>query len=243
MIPFSRFIAENIDIVNGELVFPSDKGSGIDTRFGKSKDLKPFRKKVPGTDMESISLYQFKSATDILKALKKADFRNDQEVRQFVNRSAVYGARILRSYDIDIIVTPKSSSDLVKEFAQQIQSRTYYDFYIDSFQKTPNLNNVYIDKDDPRISDSIANSMERTLDKAKSKGSLSVKSFAPQHRKFVKGLFEIVDEKLYGKVYDKNVVIIDDVMTSGTTSKQIYDILQLHGANSVTTLTMFKATS
>lgn len=240
---FSDFLIENLDIVNGRLVFDTVAGSGIQTSFGKGKRLDPFKKKVPGTDMTSLSLYQAKGGTDILKALKSANYKSDPDVIQFINRSAVYATRILNSLDTDVIVSPISSSDLVKEFAKQIQRRTYDEFYIDSFRKTPDISKVSVDRDDPRITDEIATSMEKTLARAKRKGYLSVKQFAPSHRKFLKNLFEIIDESLYKKVVDKNVVIIDDVMTTGTTAKQIHDILKAHGANTVVTLTMFKATS
>jgi len=240
---FEDYIAENIDIVNGRLVFDADSDSGIETSFGKGKKLQPFKKKVPGTDMTSLSLYQAKGSAQILKALKNANFKTDQDVKQFLNRSAVYGSRILRAKDVDIIVSPKSSSDLVKEFAKEIERRTYYDFYIDAFQKTVDISKVEIDREDPRITDDIIASMEKILTRSKGKGFLSVKQFAPSHRKFIKNLFEIIDETLYRKVADKNVAIIDDVMTTGTTAKQIHDILKAHGANEVTTLTMFKATS
>lgn len=241
-IRFLDFIIENLDIVDGKLVFDADTDTSIQTAFGKGKKLQPFKKKVPGTEMTSLSLYQSKQATNVLKALKSADYR-DPEVKQFINRSAVYATRILRQMNIDIIVTPVSSSDLVKIFSKEIQKRTYYDFYIDSFGKAPDISKITVDKDDPRITDDIIASMEKTLARAKKKGFISVKQFAPPHRKFLKNLFEIIDESLYNKIADKNVVIIDDVMTSGTTAKQIHDVLKSHGANEITTLTMFKATS
>lgn len=242
-IQFSDFLIENLDIINGRLVFNVVGGSGIQTSFGKGKNLQPFKKKVPGTDMISLSLYQAKGATDVLKALKSANYKSDPEVIQFINRSAVYATRILNRIDTDVIVSPVSSSDLVKEFAKQIQRRTYDEFYIDSFRKSPDISRISVNKDDPRITDEIIASMEKTLARAKKKGFVSVKQFAPSHRKFLKNLFEVIDESLYNKVADKNVVIIDDVMTTGTTAKQIHDILKTHGANSVVTLTMFKATS
>lgn len=238
---FSSFIAEDINIVNGELIF--NGVDGIKTSFGKGSNLVPFTKKIPGTDMTSYSLYQAKKATPILKAIKSANIGNDPSVDQFINRSAVYATRILRGMGVDIIVSPVSSSSLTKEFAKQIQQRTNYDFYLDSFRKTADMSRISIDRDDPRITDSIINSMEKIIAKAREKGFISVKQFAPQHRKFITNLFEIIDEQLYNKVNEKNVVIIDDIMTSGTTVKQIYDQLKMHGANNIITLTMFKSSS
>lgn len=246
LLSFSDYIQlqEDINIENGRLVFNADrdKDSGIKSSFGKSKKLTPYKKTVDG--LVTYSLYQAKTSnsTDILKALKASDFSNE-EVQKFLNRSAIYAARVLRSLDVDVIVTPKSSSDLTKEFVKQIQRRTNYDVLIDSFIKRPDLSKVTIDKDHPKITNSITKSMQRILDKAIKGGSLSVKLFAVPHRKFLKNLFEVTDEKIYNKIENQNVVIIDDVMTSGTTTQNIRDILITNQAESVSALTIFKSTS
>ena len=243
---FSGYVQlqEDFNIENGKLIFDAarDKDSGIKSSFGKSKKLTPYKKTVDG--LVSYSLYQTKTSnsTDILKALKSSDF-NDPEVKKFLIRSAIYAVRILRSMKADVIVTPISSSDLTKEFVKEIERRTNYDVLIDSFMKRPDLSKVTIDKDHPKITDSIIKSMQRTLDKAVKSGSLSVKLFAVPHRKFLKNLFEVTDEKIYNKTQDKNVVIIDDVMTSGTTTQHIRDILITNQAESVSALTIFKSTS
>lgn len=83
--------------------------------------------------------------------------------------------------------------------------------------------------------------MEKTIERATRRGNLSVKMFAPHHRKFITNLFEVVDKKLFDKIVDKHVVIIDDIMTSGTTAKNIYDILHANGAEKVSALTIFKS--
>lgn len=235
-------ITESIDIVNGSLVFDyNSSSSGISSSFGKGKSIKPFVKTVDGL-FKSYSLYQAKSdsSTQIMKALKSADF-SDSNIQAFLNRSAIYATRVMKSQNIDIIVTPHSSSDLTKEFVKQIQRRTNYDIYYDSFQKQPNLENVSVDYDHPKMTDAIARSMEKIISRGVKSGFLSVKMFSPQHRKFVKNLFTIVDENLTKKIDGKHVMIIDDVMTSGTTAKSIYNILISGGAESVSALTIFKS--
>lgn len=62
------------------------------------------------------------------------------------------------------------------------------------------------------------------------------------HRKFVKNMFMITDEKLLSKFEDKHVIIIDDIMTSGTSAKNIADVLLTNDAASVSVLTIFKST-
>lgn len=251
ILSFSEYIElcnliESIDIVNNRLDFKSEdnKDRGISTSFGKGKKLKPYTKTIEGVDgLVSYSLYQAKTtnATEIMKALKSSDF-SDPEVQQFLNRSAVYAARILRGLNVDVIVTPQSSSPLTKEFVAQISRRTNYDVVIDAFRKRPDLTKVEIDRDHPKITPDIIASMERILSRAIKNGFLSVKQFAVQHRKFIKNLFEVTDDRLYKKIENKNVVIIDDIMTSGTTTKNIYDILKTNQAENISALTIFKST-
>jgi len=249
ILSFSEYIVceldESIDIENGRLVFNADdnKDTGVKTSFGKSKKLTPFTKTIEGTDGSiAYSLYQAKTrnSTDILKSMKSVDF-SDPEVQQFLNRSAIYAARVLRSLKVDIIVTPKSSSDLTKEFVKQVQRRSNYDVLIDSFTKRPDLSKVQIDVDHPKITPDIIKSMQSILKRAIKDGRLSIKMFAPQHRKFVINMFEVTDPKIVDKIQDKSVMIIDDVLTSGTTIKNIYDILMTNNANNVSGMTIFKS--
>lgn len=180
------------------------------------------------------------NSTDILKAVKGADL-NTSEMNAFLIRSAIYAVRVLRNFKVDVIVTPASSSNLTKEFVNRIAERANYDVYTDSFRKSPDISKVKIDINHPAITKDIIKSMQSILDRAIRKGNLSVKMFAVHHRKFLTNMFEVTDERVLQKINGKNVVIIDDIMTSGTTTKNIYDILITNGAESVSALTIFKS--
>lgn len=212
------------------------------TTFGKGKNLQPFKKEIE-EGLMSYSLYNAKGkeANDVMVQLKSADFTTS-EINDFLNRSAIYAARILRDLNVDIIVSPVSSSDLTKEFVKRIKDRTHVDVYVDSFKKQPDIAKVQIDRNHPKITDVIIKSMESTIERAIRRNHLSVKMFSPMHRKFIKNMFEITDQKLLSKFEDKTVVIIDDIMTTGTSAKNIYDVLITNNATSVSVLTIFKST-
>lgn len=241
---YTQTLNEAFDIVDGKLVFNAPaSNSGISSKFGKGKTYTPFIKKVEGVpDLFSYSLYQAKSenATAILKAIKSADM-NNPAVKAFIVRSAIYAARVLRSLKADVIVTPHSTSPLVNTFVSELAKRISADIFVDSFAKRPDLTKIEIDTSHPNITPAIAKSMKSTLNRAIKQGYLSVKMFAVMHRKFLKNMFELTDPKIIDKVNDKNVLIIDDIMTSGTTTKNIYDILKTNGANNVSALTLFKS--
>jgi hypothetical protein len=236
---FKEYLTENIDVVDGKLDFSSE--TGISDSFGKGSKFAPYKKRVEDSDIIVYSLYSTKieNSTEILRMIKNSD--DTDELKKFLNRSAVYAARVIRPLEIDIIVTPKSSSDLTKSFVEELQRRTNYDIFIDSFHKTPDISNIIVDKIHPKITDKIADSMQKVLDSAKRKGRLSLTKFPVMYRKFLKNLFVSVDESLLTKFDGKNVLIIDDILTSGSTAKSISDILLLHGAKTVYGLTIFKA--
>lgn len=212
------------------------------TTFGKGKNLQPFKKEIEDGLM-SYSLYNAKGkdANNVMSELKSANFKSG-EINEFLNRSAIYAARVLRSLNADVIVSPLSSSDLTKEFVKRIKERTHYDVYIDSFKKQPDISKVEIDRNHPKITDAIIKSMEEIINRAIRKNRLSIRMFSPMHRKFVKNMFEITDDKLLSKFEDKTVVLIDDIMTTGTSAKNIYDVLITNNAKSVSVLTIFKST-
>ena len=163
MITFLDYINEEITLSGSDLSFlySNNKDAKVSTSFGKDKKLSPFKKKI-NDDLFSYSLYISKDATEVLNAVKKTNLGSDS-VKSFLNRSAIYGARVLRKHSPDIIVTPKSSSDLAKEFAKSIGKRTNYDLFVDSFEKNSDIGKIGIDEKNPKISDEIIKRMRTAL--------------------------------------------------------------------------------
>jgi len=240
MLSFINFITEDFDIIDGELNLSAN--SGIKSKFGKDAAFNPYKKKIENTDILVYSIYQAKTtnSTDIMRAIKGANM-SDPEMVSFLKRSAVYATRTIRSLGVDIIVTPKSSSPLTRSFVKEIQSRTNLDIFVDSFVKNPDISKIEVDADNPKMTPAIQKSMQRIIDKAKTVGTLSLTKFSPMHRKFVKNLFAVTDSKILSKVDGKSVLIVDDILTSGSTTKSISDILLANGAATITGLTLFKS--
>lgn len=236
-------LSENVDIVDNKLVISNELDTGINLSFGKNNKLDPYKKSIEGVSgLVSYSLYQAKTqnSTAILNALKTSDL-DSQKINNFLKISSIYAARVLRQIGTDVIVTPISSSDLTKEFVKEIQKRTNYDVVIDGFRKQPDISKIVIDVNHPKITPAIIKSMESIIERGIKRDSLSVKMFAVQYRKFIKNLFEVADERIYKLVQGKRVVIVDDIMTSGTTARNIFDILMVNGASDVQALTLFKS--
>ena len=240
MITYKEYISEGITFDGEDLRFLYNDNSKdlVSTKFGKSKKFTPFVTTIE-KELKAYSLYNSRDATATLKAIKAADFSNP-EVHHFIERSAIYGAKILRENPVDVIITPRSSSELTHTFTQALQRRTHHDYFFNQFTKNPDISEVGIDVDHPSITPTIIDSMTNIIAKANEREFISMRNFHPSHRKFITNLFTVVDDRLESKVSGKRVAIIDDVVTSGTTAYQIYKILMNNGADSVYALTLFK---
>ena len=205
--------------------------------FGKFKSKNPYKTSKKGID--TFSLYMAKS-TRFLKDIKTADF-NSKRIEKFITRSAIYAARVISNFEIDIIVMPKSSSLLVKKFVEELKKRIFIPVYYDSFAKITDIKKIKIDRDNPKITEKIIKKLETILRKGVKDNKLSLTKILPQNRKFLLNLFRVVDKKMLKKVEGKVILIADDIVTSGSTINNISDILLTHGAKKTIGLTIFKS--
>jgi len=228
---------------DGGLEFVNDTQDGISTKFGKGSALKPFSKLISIGDVkiEANSLYLAKSedSVSIMKQLKLDSNTETEVAKKFIVRSAVYGARVLRGSGIDVIIVPKSSSKLNTLFAEELGKRLNVPVIHDSFDKNPDLSTLEI-ADDPRVTPQIRKSLTNSIETAKKRGVLKLAAIPPMFRKFLRNVFVVIDKDLNKKVEDKNVLVVDDVVTSGTSLEQVYTLIS-SGAKNVSAMTLFKS--
>lgn len=239
---FITFVDESMELdSNNDVIidYESKPGDNINLRFGKSS-FKPYVKRVTGVELDALSLYTSKGpdATVILKQLKA--MKIDKAVySQFLNRSAVYASKLIRDLKIDIIVTPKSSSSLTHDFASKLEQRNPgIEFLLDSFAKSDDPSKITIDVDNDKLSDKVKDTLESSIRRGVKLGYFQMKWILPQNRKFLKNLFSYAGNAK--KFEGKNVLIIDDVVSSGSSLAAIFQTLQEAGASSVICLTLFK---
>jgi len=220
--------------------YESKAGDLINLRFGKS-ELKPHTKNIEGITLDVFNLYTSKGAdaTIILKRLKAMHI-DVSAYNQFLNRSAVYATKIIRDLNVDIIVTPKSSSSLTKDFAQKIKERNPgIEFLLDSFVKAEDPSKITLDLESKKLSDSTIKKLESSIRRGVKLGYFQMKWVLPPYRKFLKNVFSYTGNAK--KFEGKKVLIIDDVIASGSSLVSIFQTLQEAGAESVKCLTIFKA--
>jgi hypothetical protein len=233
----------------------SKNKSGISTKMGKGSDYTPFKTSGKMFDGDIIiSGYSAKiidnqniQPKDLRKIIyhlikgKDSEYSlSDDEKRMFITRSIIYLNRYFNKNNIsfDIILLPSSSSSLNKIMAEEFAKRFPYDIqiYSDSITKAS--------PDDLKIvgnpSKNVREYAMQVINHLKKMGSVEIKKVPPSLRRFIVGISKI-DSDIYKKIEGKNVLLVDDVLTSGATLSDIIRQLRNNSTpNKIYGVTLFK---
>ena len=231
-----------------QLKFNYGDPTGVSTRLGKSSkpySFVPYVKQDKTLGGYTIySVYAADDATEILKTLKKKTDIGMEEAdyQQFLNRSALFiTAKILRPNNIDIIVTPKSSSNILNDLLSLIANKNpHIRFLPDTYVKIADISKIQIDYNNPRITDTIAKRLEDIIHSAIKTGSFEMKKVLPRNRNFLRNFLEIIDPSMLKLFNGQNVCVMDDVITTGITQMEIIRSIADYNPNNVIGVTLYK---
>jgi phosphoribosylpyrophosphate synthetase len=264
---FKEFITEALRVNADNTVMYSTQSS----RFGSSQEeIDTFPKlgmyhsndaKYKGVEVFSCFVYKHSDVTtSILKAIKGQDgpYKMDEKTRlKFIQDAAKYAAKLVSSKKIDLILYPKSSSDLDARFVEEIVKLTNVAILPDAAVKKQieirddNMQDmsVFLDVDNPdffKLSTKSIKALEQALirsvrkNQESGKGAeISLKDIYKAHGKFVKNFMDATTN-LNEFVVGQNVLIVDDVASSGSTIMEMSRLAKEAGAKTVTALTLFK---
>jgi len=260
-ITFKEFLLESISIVNDKIQISKQSYRAGSTKDEISTYFKnqPYVTSIKGVDAEVYSILNYISSevsTDILKSLKgsgpyKVD---DRQFSHFMEQVKAAAAGIVRKVKPDIIIYPKSRSPLVKQFVDEI-AKNYpsAEVLTDSFIKSvlnaediePLINTKHPDWEKFAESNPKAvKQLKQQLKNLISGGELELKKFYKPYTKFIKNFIEIKDAyEVLDKVMGRNVLVVDDILSSGSTMGEMIRQLSDFEPNEITGLTLFKYTS
>ena len=237
-------INEGFLIKDKVVYFHAEEKGFINTKFGKFADMKPYEGKLrfgrfyaPYQKEKDVDKHMY---VEVLKAIKNqsTEYTMDHDsYHKFLNRTAVYLAKLLQKQKIDTILLMDSSSALVNDLVHEINRRMPKYFQIRSFSKAifknPQISDIYIDTQGIELGESQMKAIQKVLDEAKSTGYFSIKTVKlVQQRKFFKDWLKI-NNNFLEHIVDKNVAIIDDFVTSGETLNSASELLENAGAKQV----------
>jgi hypothetical protein len=227
----------------------SDKSSGggkFSTRMGKGVGKGKFTPygatanvhEVPIEVVYSVSATDKDTKNAILKTLKRQhpELTMGKTVyTEFINRTAMFmSSRIVKKFNPDVIISPKSSSYMLNDIVDAIQARSpNVKVLREHFKKVDFVGEIEINRDHPKITDKIIKMLEDALHTAKKNGYFQMKKVKPQYRKFLSNLFELIDEYDYNKLEGQRILILDDIWTTGTTLSDMIDSIYLFAPSEI----------
>lgn len=221
----------------------------IDTRLGKSTKKIKFTPRITTLKTSRSTVYSAyskkasKDTTDILKSIKKSTGYkynlSDEEYLYFIKRTSIFFNKVLSTNPLDTILIMESSSPLIGDVVNELIKRLpHSNIKVHSKGIEKNIDTLTLERPD-KISDKEFSELERFLEKSKHEGKFEVKKVHPKYRAFFKNWISI-DKYIHKDIINKNVVIFDDYITTGSTLDVICNQLIDLNANSLKVMTILK---
>lgn len=254
---FAEIINEGfaIDFTTNTVYFDPRSDLLISTSFGKYAAHKPYEMKTKQGKILSVykksnleTSKQKEQYKEVLAALKGQSnkLRIDRKsYDQFLNRTAIYFRKFISEYEIDTILSMSSSSSFVNDMMQKLQSKlpSYYTLmsFENAINKNPNFDEIGVRGKEFNLQQSTIDSLKDEIQKMANSGTFKIHNFHPPHRKIIKNWLKLNDDIL-SKVIDKNIILLDDYLTTGSTLIEASNLLEEMGANYVLGITVIKGT-
>lgn len=233
---FEEYIEEGVRQEDDQLLFDftgDQEGDIMSLRFssGRSRIQKKGNTKYRYYFAYELP-YKQQGARDLVYKLKSMDDTLSKESVQLLINKAVMGVNAVHDLSsFDTIIYPKSSSKILTAFSEQLQKKSGVAKLLpDSFVKASREQIKFdwaainkINKPETKsavikIADSIKNA----------EGEFKMKEIFAPYRKFVSDFLIFNSEEsreVFNSVIGKKIIIVDDYRTSGTSLKQMIDLL------------------
>jgi len=139
----------------------------------------------------------------------------------------------------DVIVFPKSSSSILEYLKQKLSAKAGSNTLIasDLFIKNT-IDNIKYDQNKlNKLSDENKEKVLKILNRVFSKENFKLKSIPPQYRKFIDNFLSFnsdTEKRIFNAVIEGKILLVDDILTEGTTFSNMAKLLENLGANSIT---------
>lgn len=271
MITFKQFLRDDVFAKDGDLKMAvNGPGKPRASEPGNISTNLPNKVRATTSNTGGVPVYYAFSyvpdehTTDLLSSIKgRGPFTVDDLRRhKFLEETASYIAKYLKDLAPDVITAPKSSSNLLHEFAEILARKLGIEnVHLAAYHKKEHAP-LPEDRDkamayikahfiDHAMLDAKYNGDERDAFeseiakglyyKLKGGGVLDAKRVHKPHAKFVKGYYDVgdLDDTLDGK----NVLVVDDVQSSGSTMNDVFRIAKDLGAAKVFGAVIFSRTT
>lgn len=256
-------LTERIYSSDGKLVITiqNHREASDSSQISTYVNRQPYVTHIRGVDAEIYSLFNYVSGpevTNLLSSLKgKGPYElNPKQLDTFLVQCQIAIERVLEKTKPDVIIYPKSSSTLIGDLVSKITGAhddikvlgdAFVKKAIDAESVEPLINTAHPDwekfsSEHPDEVKKLKKSVAKMI--RDHKGRLELKKLYKPYLKFIKNFIEMKDAyEVLDSVLDKSVLVLDDVLSSGTTMAEMVRQLAEMEPKSLAGLTIFKHTT
>ena len=260
MTTFKQLILEEISINGDNLQITMQHYKSASTKDAISTYFRtqPYITTIKGCDADVYSLLNYVSSssmTDILKSIKgNGPFEvNPKQFEHFMRQVKDAASKVVKRSNPDIIIYPKSMSPFLKKFVAEVKaSAPNAEVLDDAFVKKtldaedvePLINTSHPDwKKFAEEHPEEVKKLKRSLQTNIKKGELELKKLYKPYVKFIKNFVELRQAyETLEKVMGKSVLVVDDILSSGSTMSEMIRQLSEFEPSKIVGLTVFKHT-
>lgn len=199
--------------------------------FGKNSSLSPFTSVKDGMNIFTC----YKTSTSFFEFVKKSDSTTEDR-QEFIKRTAIYLAKLLRDNKIYSVVKVKGSSPLVDDIIKELKLRSYIS-ESGMIEKGELTNIKFVPT--IQLDDETIKKQNREIEKAIAAGKFNMKKISPKFRPFFRGFLKLTNIK-EKDIINRNVCIIDDRLTSGSTFVEAKNLLTALNPSNIIGISIFK---
>jgi hypothetical protein len=195
--------------------------------------------------MIGIPVQKSQNKSKLINDLKKGTNLTPEVISKVTDKII---SNLMSSVDLnefDYIVSPKSSSDLTREFISKLKAVTSTPVYISDLFLKNDVNKIWLDfhTASKELSNKYLKKLVKDFERSKEIDGqpLKLQPLTNFQRKYVRDMLKInpkYDSTLVDML-DKRILVIDDVLTSGKTLNDIKLILSTLNINEVILFVMF----
>jgi hypothetical protein len=166
-------------------------------------------------------------------------FVKDEDINLMLSKSINNFNQIENLNTFDVIVFPKSSSSILDSLKQKLSAKAGSNTLIasDLFIKNTIDNIKYDQTKLDKLSDENKEKVLKMLNRVFSKEEFKLKSIPPQYRKFIDNFLSFnsdTERRIFNSIVEGKILLVDDILTEGTTFSNMTKLLENLGANSIT---------
>jgi pyrimidine operon attenuation protein/uracil phosphoribosyltransferase len=181
----------------------------------------------------------------LLNDIKKGININPEDLSTIIDKIVTNLTEYVNLDDFDYVVSPKSSSLLTKSLIDKLSSLSNKPTFISDMFLKNDIDNIWLDIEaaEKELSNKFLKKLVKDFERSKGiEGqSMKLQPLTNFQRKYVRDMLKVNPKhnNILTDMLDKNILVIDDILTTGKTLNDIRDTLSKLSTGQIKLFTMF----